>query len=154
MINLHLNILNTPETVAYKNQVLYGLDIAKKEIVAKKQVVVVEGYTDVMAAHLAGIKNTVATCGTAFGNEHTKIIKRLLGDGISISSSITMSSGKIYGGEVIFTFDSDKAGQNAAFYVLLKSKFCAQTFIALDEQGMDPVILGCTGEIKPFRDYK
>lgn len=132
--------LNTPETAAYKkNQVLYGLDIAKKEIVAKKQVVVVEGYTDVMAAHLAGIKNTVATCGTAFGSEHTKLIKRLLGDGITVSSSITMSSGKTYGGEVIFTFDSDEAGQKAALRAFNENQnFVAQTFIALDPQGMDP----------------
>ncbi len=132
--------LNTPETIAYKkNQVLYGLDIAKKEIVNKKQVIIVEGYTDVMAAHLAGLKNTVATCGTAFGSEHTKLIKRLLGDGVSISSSVTMSSGKTYGGEVIFTFDSDEAGQKAALRAFNENQnFVAQTFIALDNQGMDP----------------
>lgn len=132
--------LNTPETVVYKkNQVLYGLNLAKKEIVSKKQVIVVEGYTDVMASHLAGIKNVVATCGTAFGSEHTKILKRLLGDGIDTTTSIAMGSGKTYGGEVIFTFDSDNAGMKAALRAFKENQnFVAQTFIALDSKGMDP----------------
>ena len=54
--------LNTSETPIYKkSQVLYGLDVAKKEIAKKRQVVVVEGYSDVMACHLAGITTAVAT---------------------------------------------------------------------------------------------
>ncbi|MFP5254159.1 MAG: DNA primase, partial [Actinomycetes bacterium] len=60
--------LNTSETPIYKkSSVLYGLDVAKKEIAKRRQAVVVEGYTDVMACHLAGIPTAVATCGTAFG---------------------------------------------------------------------------------------
>jgi len=73
--------LNTSETPIYKkSQVLYGLDMAKKEIAKSRQVVVVEGYTDVMACHLAGITTAVATCGTAFGDDHISIIRRLLMD--------------------------------------------------------------------------
>ena len=70
--------LNTPETPIYKkSQLLYGLDLAKKTIATEHKVVIVEGYTDVMAAHVAGVTNAVATCGTAFGSEHVKIIRRL-----------------------------------------------------------------------------
>ena len=75
--------LNSPETPVYKkNQILYGLDMAKKEISKNRQVVIVEGYTDVMAAHIAGVSTAVATCGTAFGDEHIRIIRRLLMDEI------------------------------------------------------------------------
>ena len=95
--------LNTPETPLYKkSQVLYGLDLAKKEIARKRQAVIVEGYTDVMAAHLAGVTTAVATCGTAFGEEHIRILRRLLMDDDAFK------------GEVIFTFDGDAAGQKAA----------------------------------------
>src|SRR5690606_12939794 len=73
--------LNTPETLVFhKSQVLYGLDLARREIAKGKQVVIVEGYTDVMACHLAGVTTAVATCGTAFGVEHIKVVRRVLGD--------------------------------------------------------------------------
>ncbi|WP_432788872.1 DNA primase [Brevibacterium sp. K11IcPPYGO002] len=118
--------LNTPETALYhKNQVLYGLDLAKKSIAKTKRVVVVEGYTDVMAAHLAGVDQAVATCGTAFGAEHVKIIRRLLGDDPT--------------GQVIFTFDGDAAGQKAALKAFeFESLFSAQTFVAVEPDGLDP----------------
>ena len=118
--------LNTPETALYhKNQVLYGLDLAKKSIAKTKRVVVVEGYTDVMAAHLAGVDQAVATCGTAFGAEHVKIIRRLLGDDPT--------------GQVIFTFDGDAAGQKAALKAFeFENLFTAQTFVAVEPDGLDP----------------
>ena len=118
--------LNTPETALYhKNQVLYGLDLAKKSIAKTKRVVVVEGYTDVMAAHLAGVEQAVATCGTAFGAEHVKIIRRLLGDDPT--------------GQVIFTFDGDAAGQKAALKAFeFENLFTAQTFVAVEPDGLDP----------------
>ena len=73
--------LNTPETPIYKkSKVLYGVDLAKKEIARRMQAVVVEGYTDVMACHLAGVETAIATCGTAFGDDHIKILRRLLMD--------------------------------------------------------------------------
>lgn len=73
--------INTPDTQLYrKTQVLYGIDLAKSAIVKKRQVVIVEGYTDVMAMHLAGIDTAIATCGTAFGAEHAKIVRRLIAD--------------------------------------------------------------------------
>jgi DNA primase len=120
--------LNTSETPLYKkSQILYGLDMAKKEIVKKRQVVIVEGYTDVMAAHLAGVTTAVATCGTAFGAEHIKIIRQLLMDDAT------------FRGEVIFTFDGDAAGQKAALKAFeLEQNFVTQTFVAVEPTGMDP----------------
>lgn len=120
--------LNTPETSIYKkSQVLYGLDKAKKEIAKKRQVVIVEGYTDVMATHLAGIPTAVATCGTAFGDEHIRILRRLLMDDDA------------FRGEVIFTFDGDAAGQKAALRAFGDDqKFVTQTFVAVEPSGLDP----------------
>ncbi|MBF4992892.1 DNA primase [Arthrobacter gandavensis] len=119
--------LNTPETPLYKkSQVLYGIDLAKRSIAKDRQLVVVEGYTDVMACHLAGITTAVATCGTAFGTDHIKIARRLLSDDGT-------------GGEVIFTFDGDAAGQKAALRAFEEDqRFNAQTFVAADPHGMDP----------------
>lgn len=119
--------LNTPETTLYKkSQVLYGIDLAKRNIAKERQLVVVEGYTDVMACHLAGIATAVATCGTAFGTEHIKIARRLLSDDGS-------------GGEVIFTFDGDAAGQKAALRAFEEDqRFVAQTFVAVEPTGADP----------------
>ena len=120
--------LNTSETLIYKkSQVLYGLDMAKKEIATKRQVVVVEGYTDVMAAHLAGVTTAVATCGTAFGDDHIRILRNLLMDDDA------------FRGEVIFTFDGDVAGQKAALRAYEDDqKFVTQTFVAVEPNGMDP----------------
>ena len=110
-----------------KSQLLYGLDMAKKEIAKKRQVVIVEGYTDVMAAHLAGVTTAVATCGTAFGDDHIKVIRQLLMDDDA------------FRGEVIFTFDGDAAGQKAALKAFEDDqKFVAQTFVAVEPSGMDP----------------
>ncbi|MGF9647437.1 DNA primase [Pseudarthrobacter oxydans] len=119
--------LNTPETTLYKKfQVLYGIDLAKRNIAKDRQLVVVEGYTDVMACHLAGIPTAVATCGTAFGTEHIKIARRLLSDDGT-------------GGEVIFTFDGDAAGQKAALRAFEEDqRFTAQTFVAVEPSGADP----------------
>ena len=120
--------LNTPETPVYKkSQILYGLDVAKKEIAKKRQAVIVEGYTDVMAAHLAGITTAVATCGTAFGADHIRILRRLLMDDDA------------FRGEVIFTFDGDAAGQKAALRAFSEDqKFVTQTFVAVEPDGLDP----------------
>ena len=124
--------LNTPETPVYhKSRVLYGLDIAKKAISKKRQVVIVEGYTDVMACHLAGIDTAVATCGTAFGADHIPLIRRVMGDS---EASIDQSRG-----EVIFTFDPDEAGQKAASKAFAEhGKFAAQTYVAVPPEGLDP----------------
>ncbi|GAB3558282.1 DNA primase [Spelaeicoccus albus] len=120
--------LNTPDTPLYrKNQVLYGIDLAKREIGKRKQIVVVEGYTDVMACHLAGVTTAVATCGTAFGAEHIKVARRMLSDDTA------------YRGEVIFTFDGDEAGRKAALRAFGEDqRFVAQTFVAVEHNGLDP----------------
>ncbi len=126
--------LNTPETAIYKkSQVLYGVDLAKRAIARDRQVVVVEGYTDVMACHLAGVETAVATCGTAFGADHIRIVRRLLGDDRSLGQG-----GQI-GGQVVFTFDGDAAGQKAALRAFEdEQRFVAQTYIAVAADGMDP----------------
>ncbi|MFE7562628.1 DNA primase [Kitasatospora sp. NPDC057500] len=120
--------LNTPETPIYKkSHVLYGIDLAKKEIAKSGRAVVVEGYTDVMACHLAGVTTAVATCGTAFAEDHIKIIRRLLMDTSQ------------YRGETVFTFDGDAAGQKAALRAFEDDqKFAAKTSIAVSPGGMDP----------------
>jgi DNA primase len=120
--------VNTPETPLYKKStVLYGVDLAKREIARRMQAVVVEGYTDVMACHLAGVETAIATCGTAFGDEHIKILRRLLMDQNE------------FRGEVVFTFDSDAAGEKAALRAFdSDQKFIGQTFVAVEPSGMDP----------------
>jgi DNA primase len=124
--------LNTPETPVYhKGQVLYGLDLARRDIAKNKQVVIVEGYTDVMACHLAGVTTAVATCGTSFGVDHIKIVRRVLGDVDNADSSGT--------GEVVFTFDPDEAGQKAASRAFAEEqRFAAQTFVAVAPGELDP----------------
>ncbi|MGW4879145.1 DNA primase [Streptomyces sp. NPDC004262] len=118
--------LNTPDTAIYrKSQVLYGIDLAKQSIAKASRAVVVEGYTDVMACHLAGVTTAIATCGTAFGGDHIKILRRLLMDNGSA--------------RVIFTFDGDAAGQKAALRAFEDDqKFAAETYIAIAPDGMDP----------------
>ena len=118
--------LNTPETPIYKKaQVLYGLDLAKKEVSRSHRVVVVEGYTDVMACHLAGVTSAIATCGTAFGSEHMRIVGRIVG---------TESSG-----EVVFTFDPDAAGQKAAVRAFAEARTSTlQSYVAVGPEGLDP----------------
>jgi DNA primase len=120
--------LNTPETAIFKkSHVLYGADLAKREIAKRRQAVIVEGYTDVMACHLSGVVTAVATCGTSFGEEHVKILRRLIMD----------TDGST--GEVIFTFDGDAAGQKAALRAFaLEERFVTQTYVAVQPDGLDP----------------
>lgn len=138
--------LNTPETAIYrKSSVLYGLDLARKDISSQHRVVVVEGYTDVMAAHLAGVTTAVATCGTAFGSEHVKIVRRVMGDSNPSSGLRLNADGRGMGGEVIFTFDGDAAGQKAALRAFEEDqRFVAQTYVAVEPGGMDPCDLRLT----------
>jgi DNA primase len=120
--------LNTPETPLYKkSHVLYGIDLARREIARTSQAVVVEGYTDVMACHLSGVSTAVATCGTAFGEDHTRVLRRLLHDH------------EEFRGEVIFTFDGDEAGQRAALRAFGgDQQFVGQTYVAVEPDGLDP----------------
>lgn len=120
--------LNTPETPIYKkSKVLYGVDLARREIAKTQQAVVVEGYTDVMACHLSGVGTAVATCGTSFGEEHARVLRQLLLDNDQ------------FRGRVIFTFDGDAAGQRAAVKAFnLDHAFAAQTYVAVEPEGMDP----------------
>jgi DNA primase len=120
--------LNTPETPIYKkSKVLYGVDLARREIAKGRQAVVVEGYTDVMACHLAGVQTAVATCGTSFGEDHARVLRQLLLDHDQ------------FRGEVIFTFDGDEAGQRAALKAFQGDQaFASQTYVAVEPDGLDP----------------
>ncbi|MDN5760391.1 MAG: DNA primase, partial [Tomitella sp.] len=120
--------VNTPETILYKkSQVLFGLDLAKREIAKRHQAVIVEGYTDVMAMHLAGVPTAVAACGTAFGDDHLTMLRRLLIDD------------SYFRGEIIYTFDGDAAGQAAALKAFDgDQKVSAQTFVSVAPEGKDP----------------
>src|SRR5699024_4990728 len=132
--------LNTPETAIYhKSSVLYGLDLARKDIASRHRVVVGEGYTDVMAAHLAGVTTAVATCGTAVGPEHVQIVRRVMGDSNRSAGLRLNTDVRGLGGEVIFGFDGDAAGQQAALRAFEEDqRFVAQTFVAVEPSGMDP----------------
>ncbi|GAA3749715.1 DNA primase [Salinactinospora qingdaonensis] len=120
--------LNTQETPIFKKgHLLYGLDLAKRDIARDRQAVVVEGYTDVMACHLAGVTTAVATCGTSFGSDHLKILRRML---------LGRSE---FGGAVVFTFDGDNAGRKAAIRAFAEEHgFAAETFVAVQPDGLDP----------------
>ncbi len=112
---------NSPETVIYaKSRTLYGLNWAKAEIATKGQVIVCEGYTDVIGFHRAGVKRAVATCGTALTEQHVQILKR-------------------YASHVVLAFDADNAGQGAAdrFYEW-EQKYQVQVSVAKFPDGKDP----------------
>lgn len=120
--------VNTPETVLYKkSSVMFGIDLAKRDIAKGHQAVVVEGYTDVMAMHLAGVTTAVASCGTAFGDEHLAMLRRLMMDD------------SFFRGELIYVFDGDEAGRAAALKAFDgEQNLAGQSFVAVAPDGMDP----------------
>lgn len=120
--------MNTSDTMLYhKSKVLFGIDLAKKNIASQHQAVVVEGYTDVMAMHAAGITTAVASSGTAFGSDHLQILRRLMLDD------------SYFRGELIYTFDGDEAGQKAALRAFEGDQaFTGQSFVAVAPEGQDP----------------
>ncbi len=126
--SMEAKYINTPETVLYKkSSVLFGLDLAKRDIAKGHQAVVVEGYTDVMAMHLAGVTTAVASCGTAFGDEHLAMLRRLMMDD------------NFFRGELIYVFDGDAAGRAAAVKAFEgEQNLAGQSFVAVADDGMDP----------------
>ncbi len=139
--------LNTPETPIYrKSQVLYGIDLAKRDMARgeKRRVIVVEGYTDVMACHLAGLTTAVATCGTAFGADHMKVLRRIMGDDAAA--------------EIVFTFDPDAAGQKAAVRAFAETRTAnVQSFVAVGPADLDPCDLRLArgdGAVRALMDTK
>ncbi len=134
--------VNTPETVLYKKSaVLFGIDLAKRDIAKGHQAVVVEGYTDVMAMHLAGVTTAVASCGTAFGDEHLSMLRRLMMDD------------KFFRGELIYVFDGDAAGQAAALKAFAgEQNLAGQSFVAVAADGMDPCDLRLASGDAALRD--
>ena len=134
--------LNTPETPIYrKSQVLYGLDLARREMAKTHQAVIVEGYTDVMACHLAGITTAVATCGTAFGTDHVRILRRIL-----LDDNLAQA-------QIVFTFDGDAAGRKAALKAFSEDQhFVASTYVAVEPHGLDPCDLRLQGGTQAVQD--
>jgi DNA primase len=134
--------VNTPETPLYKKSaVLFGIDLAKRDIARGHQAVVVEGYTDVMAMHLAGVTTAVASCGTAFGDEHLAMLRRLMMDD------------KFFKGELIYVFDGDAAGQAAALKAFAgEQNLAGQSFVAVADDGMDPCDLRLKAGDAALRD--
>ena len=112
---------NSSETPIYaKSKTLYGLNWAKGDIVTGDQVIVCEGYTDVIGFHRAGIKRAVATCGTALTEDHVRLLKR-------------------YATQVVLAFDADAAGQGAAqrFYEW-EERYQVRVSVARFPDGKDP----------------
>ncbi|MBV9512990.1 MAG: DNA primase, partial [Mycobacteriaceae bacterium] len=134
--------INTPETVLYKKSaVLFGIDVAKRDIAKGHQAVVVEGYTDVMAMHLAGVTTAVASCGTAFGDEHLGMLRRLMMDD------------SFFRGELIYVFDGDEAGRAAALKAFDgEQNLAGQSFVAIAADGMDPCDLRLKSGDAALRD--
>ena len=112
---------NSSETTIYaKSKTLYGLNWAKASVVAADEVIVCEGYTDVIGFHRAGVARAVATCGTALTEEHVRLLKR-------------------FANKVVLAFDADAAGQGAAerFYEWEK-RYEVQVSVATFPAGKDP----------------
>jgi DNA primase len=112
---------NSSETTIYaKSKTLYGLHWAKNDIVTSDQVIVCEGYTDVIGFHRAGLRRAVATCGTALTEEHVRLLKR-------------------YASQVVLAFDADAAGQGAAqrFYEW-EERYQLRVSVAKFPEGKDP----------------
>lgn len=124
--NPNAKYVNSADSVVYhKANVLFGLDRARQALGADDQAVVVEGYTDVIAMHMAGVRTAVATCGTALGDGHFDLLRR-------------------FTEKVVLAFDSDEAGANAA----LRSDELESPFrldldlrVAVMPDGLDPADL-------------
>jgi DNA primase len=120
---------------------MFGVDLAKREIAKGHQAVVVEGYTDVMAMHLAGVTTAVASCGTAFGDEHLAMLRRLMMDD------------SFFRGELIYVFDGDAAGRAAALKALDgEQNLAGQSFVAVAPDDMDPCDLRLASGDAALRD--
>src|SRR6201992_2130805 len=106
---------------------MFGIDLAKRDIAKGHQAVVVEGYTDVMAMHLAGISTAVASCGTSCGDEHLAMLRRLMMDD------------SFFRGELIYVFDGDAAGRAAALQAFDgEQNLAGQFFVGGAPDGLDP----------------
>jgi DNA primase len=126
--------LNSPETPIYhKSRLLYGLNWAKSEIVRGGEALVVEGYTDVIALHMAGLPVAVATCGTALGEDHLDLLRR-------------------FTERVVLMFDADEAGAGASLRGFERSvPGDLDLRIAELPEGRDPADVVSAGELHVLR---
>ncbi len=115
---------NSPETPIYsKRRTLYGLNWAKEDVIASGEIVVCEGYTDVIAFFAAGLPRAVATCGTALGEEHFRAMRN-------------------FAKRVVLAYDADAAGQSAAASVYQwERQHEVDVFVARLPGGLDPAEL-------------
>jgi DNA primase len=137
---------NSSETKLYsKSRTLYGLNWAKSDVVSAGEVIVCEGYTDVIGFHSAGLPRAVATCGTALADEHFTMLKN-------------------YARRIVLAYDADSAGQNAAekFYGWEK-KYEIDLFVVQLPEGADPADLArkqpellheAVAQAKPFLAFR
>jgi DNA primase len=137
---------NSPDSAIYhKSRLLYGLNWAKAEIVAREQVIICEGYTDVMAFALVGAPNAVATCGTALADDHFQILKNLTR-------------------RIVLAYDSDAAGQGAAEkWYAWEQQFELDVRVADLPAGRDPAdvwrddpdaLVQAVADAKPFLGFR
>ena len=139
--------LNTGQTAVFnKSYVLYGLNWSKDEIKAQDQVIIVEGYTDLISLFAVGQRNVAASLGTAFTSAHARLLKRFCS-------------------RAVIAFDGDAAGQRAAWRgIEVLHKFGLQVRVAELASGQDPDTFartqGAQGvrawlhRAKPFREYQ
>ncbi len=115
---------NSPETPIYsKRRTLYALNFAKDDVIKSGEIIVCEGYTDVIAFFTAGMPRAVATCGTALGEEHFRLMRN-------------------FSTRIVLAYDADSAGQNAAASVYQwERQFEVDVLVARFEKGLDPAEL-------------
>jgi DNA primase len=115
---------NSPETIIYsKRRTLYALNWAKDDVIRSGEIIVCEGYTDVIAFFRAGMPRAVATCGTALGEEHFRVMRN-------------------FAKRIVLAYDADSAGQSAAASVYQwERQHEVDVFVARLPKGSDPADL-------------
>ena len=137
---------NSPETPIYsKRRTLYGLNWAKDDIIKSGEIIVCEGYTDVIACFQAGLPRAVATCGTALGEDHFRAMRN-------------------FAKRIVLAYDADSAGQSAAASVYQwERQHEVDVFVARLPQGSDPAELaqrdpsalsGAVRDAVPFLQFR
>jgi DNA primase len=137
---------NSPETSIYsKRRTLYALNFAKENVIKSNEIIVCEGYTDVIAFFAAGMPRAVATCGTALGEDHFRLMKN-------------------FATKIVLAYDADAAGQNAAASVYQWEKqYEVAVHVARLPKGTDPADLAqrdpealrtAIAEAPPFLEFR
>ncbi|CAK00398.1 DNA primase [Helicobacter acinonychis] len=128
--------INSPQSKLFdKSSLLYGYHLAKESIYKQKQVIVTEGYLDVILLHQAGFKNAIATLGTALTPSHLPLLKK--GEP-----------------EIFLSYDGDKAGRNAAYKAsLMLAKEQRKGGVILFENNLDPADMIANNQIETLKNW-